>query len=314
MEQNQTAGALAPLSSLAHSEEWFGPSRDFWWNAEFLDLMSHRWQLAQHRSLLDVGCGQCHWSLLLAPRMAESAHITAMDQDPKWSSGNASLTSAFAALGATVTFQRGDAHKLPFDDDSFDVVTCQTVLMHLADPLAALQEMKRVVRPGGIVICVEPCNLVHVALSNATTMDVSIDELCDAFRYALICEKGKRAAGEGGLSIGDRLPRLFQLAGFSGIRTWLSDKAAPVLPPYLDAETRVNLDELIAAHGDARAALWERQVNDWAAALNDPDAEAFVARIHARRQEDRHKLQALIDAHSYWDSGATLTYLVSAGK
>jgi SAM-dependent methyltransferase len=314
MEHCQTTGAAAPLSTLAHSEEWFGAFRDYWWNADFLDLMARRWQLAQHQSLLDIGCGQCHWSRLLVPRMAVGAQVVAFDRDVKWASGDPSISTAFAAFGARVQFQQGDAHALPFDDDSFDVVTCQTVLMHLADPIAALLEMRRVVRPGGIVICAEPCNLAQVALANATTTDLSIDELCDAFRYALLCEQGKRASGEGGLSIGDRLPRLFQLAGLSGIQTYLSDKASPVLPPYQDHETRVNLAELMAAHEDARAGLWESQVDDWIAALNDVEAQALVARIHAERPEGQRKLQAMIEAQSYWDSGATLTYLVSASK
>ncbi|CAM2154182.1 MULTISPECIES: class I SAM-dependent methyltransferase [Paraburkholderia] len=314
MEFNPDTGALAPSPQLAHSEEWFGAYRDYWWNADFLDLMAQRWRLADRHSLLDIGCGQCHWSRLLAPRMARGVHVSALDRDVKWAAGDAAIASAFAAFGASVAFRQGDAQALPFADDSFDVVTCQTVLIHLADPLAALREMRRVVRPGGIVICAEPCNLVQAALANATTTDLSIDELCDAFRYALLCERGKRAAGEGVLSLGDRLPRVFQLAGFTGIQTWLSDKAAPILPPYDDHETRVNLAELNAAHDDARAALWESQVDGWVAALHDVEAQAFVAGIHAKRAESQSELRALIDAQCYWDSGATLTYLVSAGK
>jgi SAM-dependent methyltransferase len=314
MEHSQTTGATAPLSTLAHSEEWFGASRDYWWNADFLDLMASRWRLADHQSLLDVGCGQCHWSRLLVPRMAARARVTALDRDVKWAAGDPSISKAFAAFGASVEFHKGDAQALPFGDDSFDIVTCQTVLMHLADPLAALLEMRRVVRPGGIVICAEPCNLAQTALSNATTTDLSIDDLCDAFRYALLCERGKRASGEGGLSLGDRLPRLFQLAGLSGIQSYLSDKASPILPPYQGHETCVNLADLMAAHEDARVALWENQVDGWIAALNDDEARAFVAGIHAKRREAQRKLQGLVETQSYWDSGATLTYLISASK
>lgn len=303
-----------PVAPLAHSEEHFGEHRDYWWNPEFLDLMAQRWQLSTHRTLLDVGCGRCHWSRLLVQRMAPAAHVVAMDYDPKWAAGDTRIQEAFAAHGATLEFQQGDAHHLPFADDSFDVVTCQTVLMHLANPVAALKEMRRVVRPGGIVICAEPCNLAQAAIANSLNSQNSIDELCDAFRYALLCERGKRAAGEGGLSLGDRLPHLFQQAGFSAIASFLSDKATPNLPPYAGRETQVRIAERLAMHEDARALLWESQVDAWVATLSDPQAQAFVARYHADRPLRRQQMTEQFAAGSYWDSGAALTYLVSAQK
>ena len=45
----------------------------------------------------------------------------------------------------------GDVYALPFEDDSFDVTHAHQVLQHVADPVAALREMARVTRPGGIV-------------------------------------------------------------------------------------------------------------------------------------------------------------------
>ena len=54
---------------------------------------------------------------------------------------------------------RGDATEIPLPSESFDVVTCQTVLMHLAQPADALREMLRILRPGGLLVCVEPNNL-----------------------------------------------------------------------------------------------------------------------------------------------------------
>jgi SAM-dependent methyltransferase len=57
-----------------------------------------------------------------------------------------------ARRGVTnLSFQAADAHRLPFGDDSFDVAHAHQVLQHLPDPVTALREMARVVRPGGYV-------------------------------------------------------------------------------------------------------------------------------------------------------------------
>jgi SAM-dependent methyltransferase len=62
------------------------------------------------------------------------------------------VARAAAELGpANVTYGVASAYALPFAERSFDVVHAHQVLQHLADPVAALREMYRVVRPGGLV-------------------------------------------------------------------------------------------------------------------------------------------------------------------
>ena len=53
--------------------------------------------------------------------------------------------------GVDVTFEVGDVYSLAEPDDSFDVVHAHQVLQHLTDPVAALREMARVCRPGGVI-------------------------------------------------------------------------------------------------------------------------------------------------------------------
>jgi SAM-dependent methyltransferase len=50
-----------------------------------------------------------------------------------------------------VSFRSGDVYALGFPDASFDVVHAHQVLQHLTDPVAALREMRRVIRPGGLL-------------------------------------------------------------------------------------------------------------------------------------------------------------------
>ena len=56
-----------------------------------------------------------------------------------------------ASATGNVEFRTGDAYSLGFDDQSIDVAHAHQVLQHLTDPVAALVEMRRVLRPGGIL-------------------------------------------------------------------------------------------------------------------------------------------------------------------
>src|SRR5882757_409053 len=57
-----------------------------------------------------------------------------------------------AELGAAVEFVEGDSQVLPFPDATFDRCRTERMLIHVADPVAAVREMVRVTRPGGIVV------------------------------------------------------------------------------------------------------------------------------------------------------------------
>ena len=58
-------------------------------------------------------------------------------------------------LGRDVELREGDAHDLPFENDTFDSVVCTYSLCNIPDPHRALGEMKRVLRPGGKLILVD---------------------------------------------------------------------------------------------------------------------------------------------------------------
>jgi len=55
---------------------------------------------------------------------------------------------------ANVRFEVGSIYALPFPDGSFDVAYAHTVLQHVREPLRALREMRRVLKPGGLVAAV----------------------------------------------------------------------------------------------------------------------------------------------------------------
>lgn len=108
-------------------------------------LMEH---LTRGLNVLDVGSGPGTITADFA-RIVAPGQVRGIDRSPK-------VVAAATALATenhlgNLSFGMGDIHALDVPDDSFDVVHAHQVLQHLTDPVAALREMRRVCKPGGIV-------------------------------------------------------------------------------------------------------------------------------------------------------------------
>jgi ubiquinone/menaquinone biosynthesis C-methylase UbiE len=144
-------------------------------------LRSHRWRSAENsaayliphlsggHSLLDVGCGPGTITMDLA-RLVSPGRVIGIDPSPEVIEEAKNLTGAqpgrddgagTAAEEGPVDspgpepyhleFRVGDVYGLDFPDSSFDVVHAHQVLQHLSDPVRALEEAKRVLKPGGLL-------------------------------------------------------------------------------------------------------------------------------------------------------------------
>ena len=91
---------------------------------------------------LDVGTGAGTVALALAPLVQE---VVGIDVVPEL------LEAARRAAPANVTFVDGDATRLPFERDSFDLVCCRRTLHHVARPELVVAELARVTRAGGVI-------------------------------------------------------------------------------------------------------------------------------------------------------------------
>ena len=96
--------------------------------------------------LLDVGAGPGTITADLAGRVAEVVGL-----DPAPVAVAAAREHAAGRALRNVRFELGDVYALDAPDDTYDVVHAHQVLQHLADPVGALREMRRVCRPGGLV-------------------------------------------------------------------------------------------------------------------------------------------------------------------
>jgi ubiquinone/menaquinone biosynthesis C-methylase UbiE len=96
--------------------------------------------------LLDAGCGAGEVARQLAARVGAGGSVVAVDQ-----SVQAISIAQSRHDGSPVTYVVGDITALDFPDGHFDGVRSERVLQHLSDPDGAIEELRRVTRPGGRV-------------------------------------------------------------------------------------------------------------------------------------------------------------------
>jgi SAM-dependent methyltransferase len=119
---------------------------------------------------LDVASGDGCYSIWLAER---GAQVTSLDLSPAYL--DYARGRVAAALGDdAIIFEQGDASALPFADESFDLTWCAQSFYSLPDPLAALHEMIRVTRPGGIVAVLENDTLHHILLPWPAELELAV--------------------------------------------------------------------------------------------------------------------------------------------
>lgn len=294
-----------------HSAEYFGASRNHWWNEDFLQLIGERLQLHRAKSVLDVGYGVGHWGRALAPVLSEDARVLGVDREPRWISEAAARAEA-VGLGERFRYQEGDATSLPFPDGTFDLVTCQTVLIHLADPRLALREMLRVLEPGGMVLVTEPNNFANGAVASNLTERRSVEEVMDLLRFDLMVQRGKQALGLGFNSLGDLVPGHLAEVGAEHIRVYLSDKPQPFVPPYATPAEQANIAQM--RDWVARGFVgWDREeVREYFLAGGGREEE--FERYHDLRLQNLRDALEAIDSGTYHSAGAAVTYLVAAQK
>jgi SAM-dependent methyltransferase len=235
-------------SRVPHSAHVLTDLRDSWWTGDHLDLLARRFDLAAVRGLLDVGCGLGHWARRWLPRLAPDATVVGVDFEARWTQGAAERLP-------TARFVRAHAAALPFADASFDAATCQTVLMHVAAPERVLAEMVRVVRPGGLVYCAEPNQMVNLLFWSDRMVARPPEAVAAVTELWLRVIHGKRALGDGDSLMGERLPGLFADAGLEDIALFQTERMLPFLPPYGPVQREV-LDTM-ARHRAAGTGSWD---------------------------------------------------------
>jgi ubiquinone/menaquinone biosynthesis C-methylase UbiE len=153
--------------------------------------------------ILDCGCGPGSITVGLA-QWAPEGQTVGIDIGAEQLDGARALARDLGV--GNVTFRQGDIFALPFEDASFDIVFAQTVFFHIPNPDKALAEIKRVLRPGGLVALRDAI----IASSIIWPDESLVRELAALFRL------GAQRSG-GNSDVGQELGTLLQAAGFGGV-------------------------------------------------------------------------------------------------
>jgi SAM-dependent methyltransferase len=175
-----------------------------------------------------------------------------------------------------VSFEVGDAYALPYDDGRFDVVHAHQVLHHLADPVAAIAEMRRVTRSGGIVAVRE----MDMATTAWFPLLPALDRWIELFGRVTRANGGEPDAGR-------RLLAWAHAAGFTDVTASASTWC------YATPEDR-------AWWGS----LWADRVT----------SSAFADQALAEGLADRDELTRIADAWREWAASPDAWFAMTSGE
>lgn len=256
------------------------PEYTMGYSPEFLQLLDRRnaqanaAHLLPHLDsgfrLLDFGCGPGAITVGLADAV-RPGEVHGIDMEES----QVELARAAAAAGGhdNITFHVGNVYELPFEDGCFDAAHCHAVLMHVPDTQRALQEVQRVLKPGGIFASRE----MIASSSFSEPMGETTPEAWSTFIKLL-------AANGGHPEMGKELKAHLLRAGFADIRASASfdffSSAADVaflhaficdwffMPRVVEAATQYGL----ATHDQFER--WRVEMDEW---KDDPGAVGGLA-------------------------------------
>lgn len=211
--------------------------------------------LAPGMRVLDCGCGPGSLTCDIAGEVIPG-EVIGLDA----ATSQVELARERAArLGVdNVRFQAGDVYALPFESGELDAVFSHALLEHLSDPVAAMREFHRVLKPGGTVG-------VRTPDWGAFLYAPETPEFLEAIR----CFTDRQNANGGDVRCGHKLRGYALQAGFEQVRSHATFEVFDPLSEIIDLLRNQCLQQGHTAH--------VRALDDWAALPGAMFAEAWVS-------------------------------------
>jgi len=253
-------------------------------NSSF-ELSSLDWLLIHHRAkekerrrmvedlplepgdiVLDLGCGPGLWTSLLAERVSPGGQVIGLDASPELLE-YAERCRKDDPHGNLISFREGDFYSIPYPREYFDLVFFSNCFVYARDPIVLLQEQKRVVRKGGVI--------VGKHFDNTFIWFHPVDTLL-AFRVMAAAERALRERPSSRFfdnSFGQKMHGVFLRTGFREVRTitYAIQKIAP-----LTSEARDYVESTANWYGDTGAPyLSRRDLSAWKSHF-DPSSSNYI--------------------------------------
>ncbi len=214
---------------------WFkhlDATRRFMWDHKDLPRLASALELRAGMRIADFGCGWGFLGHLLLPLISPGGRVDGFElQDELIKRGRERI--AEAGHGSRIVLYQGDITSLDeVQSDRYDLAICQTVLMHLSRPDQALSEMRRVVKPGGLVVAIEPDLLASGASRRENLSGEDYDHLRDRLMVDSYAMQGCQNSGAGDYRIASKLPELMSQAGLIEPHLWFNPMSNQCSPPY----------------------------------------------------------------------------------
>ena len=237
-----------PSRQIARGNPWYTVDQfaAHFGNASYRAGVERRWDVTERLAaewieqagtksftILDAGCGDGInlLGLLNAIRSRGwGARLHGLDYNPL-------RLERAKSLSGEVRLQRASLLELPFGDDAFDIILCSQVLEHISDDRSAMGELKRVLKPGGLLILAVPNEGCLMAKIRNYVLQPSIRQRTDHVNFYTAGEL-KRRLFTAGIDIVSFAPEGFffphlRLHVWIGARPWgrkLSSTLTKLLP------------------------------------------------------------------------------------
>lgn len=230
---------------------------DLFWRTEKELLLKHG--LRPDMDYLDCGCGPGRL-IELVKTTFPSARCGGVEMDPILvEAANAKMQERGLTDCRVV---QGTAENPGLPEASYDFITMRLVLEHIPDPVASLQSLRRLLRPGGRLFIISNDFEYHTRTWPPVP---ELDQLYDAY-----CASRRKDGGDP--CIGRRVPRLLKLAGFGVVAQEIELAHNAILgdEPFLKAEG-VGIPAQLVSSGFLAQSVFESMIRSWKTMLAHPD-------------------------------------------
>lgn len=299
-----------------HSEEWITDAREYWWNNDYIDLLLKRYDLKNISSMADIGCGKGYMTFKLQPLLPNLSYAFGLDIENEHIIDAQKKSTTINNI--SFDFQVGNAESIPLPDNSVDLAVCQTLLLHVNNPLKVIKELKRIVKKNGKIIAIETNNAINNLVKNSFLNETynnpfnSIEKDIEQIEFDLTVFKGIHALGEGNVAIGDIVPKLFCDAGLKNIDVSIAEKACCLIPPYDTQEKKYRAQELLDWINNSSAEYDKEQMARYFIA-GGGNIDRFNT-LWNSQQKEIAKIKTAIENEEYIMPGGALMYIVVGKK